>query len=125
MDKTRCLNRLRKFKTKNNISLDIYEGYNSIHIDIKEYDSLVAWLTIDNKYNLKICKTKNKIGKEQTDENIVRTIVKIAKFLGINEIYGRIYIEDDNCEELFKNFNFKITEQFDKKERTIKVKLTI
>ena len=123
MDTTRCLKRLKKFKTKKNITLNFYEGYSLIHIDVKENEIPVAWLTIDNNYNMKICKTKECFGENHTDEHIIRTIVKLAKFLKLNEVYGRIYIENDNCTNLFKTFNFKISEQFDKKEKTIKVKL--
>ena len=123
MNKEKCLLKLRKFKTKNNISLDCYEGYSYIHIDIYYNGNISAWITINEDNSIKICKLKDNFGEANEDKCIVKTIVKIAKFLNINKIYGRIPLENDYCKNLFDEFSFSIEEQFDKDYKSAKVNL--
>lgn len=123
MNKEKCLSKLKKFKTKNGITLNCYEGYSYIHIDISENDEIVAWLTINEDNCMKICKTKQNFGYDKNDKYILKTIVKIAKFLSLNKIYGRVLIENEYCEAIFNKYDFSFEEQYDKDYRSAKVKL--
>lgn len=124
MNKTKLLKKLSKFKVKNGITLTIYDGYNSVHIDIANENEVVAWLLIDEENSMKICKFKEDASFVKSDIDIVRTIRKIARFVGIKNIYGRIVINDDDVYKLFVSQGFLWQEVYDKKYRSAKINFT-
>lgn len=121
MFKERYLKKLAKFKTKNDITIRYYDGYNSIHIDIEYQNETVAWLIIDDNNNIKICKIKEFFGQNSNDKYIIKTIIKISRFLNISEINGRVNYDSELCKKLFLDNDFSFKELYDKKEKTAKV----
>lgn len=117
------LTKLEHFKTKKGISLNVYEGYTILHIDILLNGKTVVWCTIseDSPNKFKICTTKENFCNDKEDKKIIKTILNVSKYLKIDEIYGRINIDNNCCEKMFNELNFLFTEQFDKRNRTAKI----
>jgi hypothetical protein len=118
MEKEKYLKKIKKFKTKDDMSLDYYEGYNALHIDIRQNDEVVAWLVVEDDNVLKICKTKENLCGTDDDIRILKTIKKLSKFMGMKKVYGRINIENENCKKTFQDMDFHFEESFDKSYRT-------
>lgn len=121
MEQQKMLDKLSRFKPKDDISLTIYEGYDSIHIDVGSSIGTIAWLTVENG-EIKICKFDDNASYSKEYIAIVKTIVKIAKFIEVESIYGRIIIKNEDVCNLFTGFGFSWEEVYDKQYRTAKVR---
>ena len=70
-------NALIEYPLKENISVQTYEGYNSLHIDLMYKEETIIWLNLDKENKLKICKIK---------EAAQRAASQLVKKVGIEPI---------------------------------------
>ena len=117
-------NALIKYPLKENMSVQTYEGYNSLHIDLMYKEETIIWLNLDKENKLKICKIKESAKDLENLSLIIETIIELAKVLKADEIFGRIDIDEKNIfPQAFVDFGFSFKEQYDKEKRTAKIYL--
>lgn len=117
---------LKDFRTQNEISINHYKGYCSLHIDINYKNKPIIWLNIDKDKKMKICKIEKNVIKNNNKSILIATVLEIARALELKEIFGRIDLDDEkNFETLFQSFGFFVEEKYDKEYRTAKIKLLI
>lgn len=119
-------NALIEYPLKENISVQTYEGYNSLHIDLMYKEETIIWLNLDKENKLKICKIKESVKNLENLSLIMETIIELAKVLNADEIFGRIDIDEKNIlPQIFVDFGFSYKEKYDKEKRTAKIHLIL
>lgn len=134
MQKTNLLNQLSNYVPENNeIKVNIYSGYNFIHIDLLSGDTELIWTTVavsdekeTNPLELKICAIDESFKMSKENMKYFKELINIINTYDISCIHGRVTTPKKykKFEALFEELGFSFVICTDKEYPTAKIKYT-